>query len=401
MSTNQHHIKKAKSALAIGLVFSLFSTNSWSEEYLPTTPYENLLIQSLQEVQQQQLDGALKTIETLVQDNPTFKLAQLIYGDILLAKAGPISDIGSHQGAANNELLGLRQEAQSRWQRHLSPPGDLVPSNLLQINQDIEHVIVVDLNKPRLYLYRHINGKPTLLSDYYVSIGKNGAIKQIEGDKRTPIGVYFITSFKSPETLPDMYGAGAFPLDYPNIIDKRQGKTGYGIWLHGTPSDTFSRQPRASDGCVTLSNSDLENIKSLLKPGLTPVIIAQDITWVSPTDILNEQDQFQQVLSQWQADWQSLNSDAYLNNYSHEFNAEGMDIQRWGAHKKRVNKAKSFIDVELSNINIFHYPGTDDLRLVTFTQNYKSNNYSSSGKKQQYWKRESDGAWRIIYEGPA
>lgn len=392
-------------ALTLGLALSLFSSSNWAEnaplQLAHTTPYENQLIQSFKEVQQQQLDGALETIETLVQDNPTFKLAQLVHGDLLLAKAGPISDIGSHPHATNDQLQGLRLEAQARWQHHMSHPGDKIPANLLQIDSNIEHIVVVDLNKSRLYLYQHIDGKPTLVTDYYVSIGKNGTIKQVEGDKRTPIGVYFITGFKPPETLPDMYGAGAFPIDYPNVLDKRLGKTGYGIWLHGTPSDTFSRQPRASDGCVTLSNSDLKKIKSFLKPGLTPVIIAEDIAWASPSEIANEQSDFQRVLSQWQRDWQSLNTDAYLNNYSHEFNAKGMDLQHWRSHKQKVNKSKSFIEVALSNINVFHYPGTDNLRLVTFEQDYKSNNYSSSSKKQQYWKLENDGAWRIIYEGPA
>lgn len=45
------------------------------------------------------------------------------------------------------------------------------------------------------------------------------------------------------------------------------GRNGYGIWLHGTPSDTFSRPPRTSDGCVVLANTDLDEIARRLQVG--------------------------------------------------------------------------------------------------------------------------------------
>jgi hypothetical protein len=39
--------------------------------------------------------------------------------------------------------------------------------------------------------------------------------------------------------------------------------------------------------------------------------------------------------------------------------------------------------------------------VVTFTQDYASNNLTNSMKKRQYWLRESDNRWRIVYEGAA
>ncbi len=39
--------------------------------------------------------------------------------------------------------------------------------------------------------------------------------------------------------------------------------------------------------------------------------------------------------------------------------------------------------------------------VVTFQQNYRSNNYREQSAKRQYWQKELDGVWRIIYEGPA
>jgi hypothetical protein len=151
---------------------------------------ENQLITTLRDIQEQQIDGALEKIGNLVQSNPQFKLAQLIYADLLLAKAGPIRDFGSGLVAPKQEIDGLKNEAQARWRHHDSHPGpDHIPGPLLQLAAETRHAIVVDISRARLYLYEHRDGRYELITDYYVSIGKNGAIKERGGDKRTPIGV--------------------------------------------------------------------------------------------------------------------------------------------------------------------------------------------------------------------
>ncbi len=131
-----------------------------------------------------------------------------------------------------------------------------------------------------------LGGTPRYIADYYISSGKNGSQKVREGDKKTPIGVYFVTANVPREKLTDFYGRGAFPINYPNEWDKRHGRSGFGIWLHGTPSDTYSRPPRASDGCVVLSNQDLDRISATLQVGMTPVIISDGIEWIDPLDAL-------------------------------------------------------------------------------------------------------------------
>ena len=409
MKNNDRQIKRLKTgsiALLSGLCLSLSTAYAQQTEEQPTSHasnYENQLITSLQDIQEQRVDGAMEKIESLVQNNPKFKLAQLIYGDLLLAKAGAINDFGNpFASLPASELAGLRNEAQARWQHYASHPDEgMVPAYLLQLNPEIKHAIVIDLNKSRLYLYENNNGELNLLSDYYVSIGKNGAVKQREGDKRTPIGVYHITDFLSPNKLPDFYGSGAFPINYPNSLDKIAGKTGYGIWLHGTPTNTYSRRPRASDGCVTLSNNDLETIKPLLKTGQTPVIIAEAVNWVKSESITEQGQHFSAVLNSWLQDWQSLDTERYLSHYSLTFRNSKKDYAAWALHKRRVSKQKKFIEIELSDVNVFSYPGQENMRVINFRQNYRSNNYNNTSHKQQYWKQEDDGAWRIIYEGPA
>ena len=40
-----------------------------------------------------------------------------------------------------------------------------------------------------------------LVADYYASVGKLCTEKVVEGDQRTPLGVYYITSRLDPATL--------------------------------------------------------------------------------------------------------------------------------------------------------------------------------------------------------
>ena len=118
----------------------------------------------------------------------------------------------------------------------------------------------------------------------------------------------------------------AYPLNYPNEIDQHQNKNGSGIWLHGTPSGTYSRPPRASDGCVVLSNPDLKTLEPILQTGKTPVIIADKLEWL-PSDQASEQLKaqdsdklaLQKAIEAWRKDWVSQNTDEYLSHYSKKF----------------------------------------------------------------------------------
>ena len=112
-------------------------------------------------------------------------------------------------------------------------------------------------------LYENRNGEPHYVADYYVTIGKNGVDKFKEGDKKTPLGVYHVTDNLPRSKLADLYGSGAYPISYPNEFDKREGRGGKGIWLHGVPTDTYSRPPRASDGCIVLSMHRMNKVLSI------------------------------------------------------------------------------------------------------------------------------------------
>ena len=212
--------------------------------------------------------------------------------------------------------------------------------------------------------------------------------------------MYFITGEISQDALPDFYGPGALPVNYPNEWDLRRGNTGYGIWLHGVPSDTFARPPRASDGCMALSNQDM--LALLRFPGMngTPVILSDRIHWVSRRDLAQRRERTAAMLASWRADWESLDVDRYLANYATNFQSGEFDRSSWGERKRKLAASKKWVKVTLGRISMFRSPGREELVEVTFEQQYESDSYRDEGRKRQYWIKEN-GTWRIAYEGDA
>ena len=358
------------------------------------------LVNSLQAINNNRLDIALNEVNGLLRVNPNFKLAQLVRGDLLMARAGAIDNFGSAPNAPRGKIEDLRDEARVRLQRVLSQSDtSLKPRFLWQMDARQKYALVVDASRATLFVYENVNGEPRYVTDFYITIGKLGTEKISEGDQRTPIGVYFVKTELKKNALTDFYGSGAYPLDYPNEFDRRNRRTGSGIWLHGTPSDTYSRPPRASNGCVVLANDDLNKLAPYLQAGITPIIITNRMDWSNEQD-QNEHAALLQEIEQWRKDWASLDTDAYLKHYAPSFTNDDMDYPKWAKQKRLVNSAKSWIKLNLSNVSVFAYPEQPNLVVVNFEQDYSSDNLSNRMKKRQYWIKQND-RWQIIYEGAA
>jgi len=229
------------------LIFSLLANTAHAAP--ESASAETRLTKSLLAIKNNRLDIAMNEVDSLLRVNPNYKLAQLVKGDLLMTKAGGISNFGNAPHAAGDKIQDLRDEARVRLQRTLSTPQTKsAPRYLWKLDAQQKYALVVDTSRSTLYVYENIQGEPRYLTDFYVTIGKLGAEKVSAGDQRTPIGVYFVQANLPRKQLANMYGSGAFPISYPNEWDKKNGRTGGGIWLHGTPSDTYSRPPRASNG---------------------------------------------------------------------------------------------------------------------------------------------------------
>jgi len=369
---------------------------------------EALLSRTLDEVGNRRLDAAVSEVDKMIRDYPNFRLAHLIKGDLLLARARPLTTVGDAAGAPEDRLEELRAEARARLARLQHPrPVGMVPSYVVQMQPQQRHVLVVDTARSTLYVFENRGGEARYVTDYYVSIGKNGIDKFREGDNKTPLGVYHVTGRLSRTKLSTtygklavQYGIGALPISYPNEWDRREGRNGHGIWLHGVPFDTYSRPPLASNGCIALTNEDFTTISKEVRIGVTPVIIANGVDWVTPEASRALRKELLERVEGWRRDWENRDTDQYLAHYSADFSSDRLDLAQWSAQKHKVNSGKSWIRVRLEGISIFLYPGRDDLAVVTFKQDYASSNLAKQMRKRQYWIRE-DGVWRILHEGAA
>ena len=363
---------------------------------------EELLVKSLFEISEGKHQQALNTIDQLIQSVPNFKLAHLVRGDLLMAQGKYLQAFGDPTINRPDAVQDLQEEARVRIERYLAKQSKAKQPNLiLAPNAQQNHLMLVDTSKSRLYLYEKQDNQLKYVADYYITVGKNGVEKQTEGDKRTPIGVYF-ASTKLKQQLPDFYGEGAYPLSYPNEWDKAHNRNGSGIWLHGTPSSTYSRPPRASDGCVVVANQDLKALEPALQSGKTPIIIANNLEWLNSSDAPEaEKELLNSAIDHWLNDWRAQDTEKYLSHYSKDFSTNGINYEQWAEHKYRVQASKPDIDISLSNISMFSYPDPQKkLVVVEFTQSFTSPHLKNTMLKRQYWIQEGS-RWKIIYEGTA
>lgn len=365
--------------------------------------YEPALLAIIDALQKGQLGRAIDLADVHLREFPKSQVGHFLKAEALIAMTSSLKNVGEQSAIPDANLQGLKHQIQNRWRhasKHEFVTHQKFPSSLLDMG-DHPYVVVADMPEGRLYLYKNNDGQPQLMRDYYMTVGAAGYGKNIEGDNKTPIGVYQINRYIEGRALPDLYGKGAFPVNYPNRYDRFLKRTGYGIWLHGTPSDTYARSPWASEGCFVLSNDDLLDIGQYISAEMrTPVILSDTIEWLSLTELQQRKSLVLKVLNQWELDWESLDTERYTSHYQREnFNFGKGDYSSWKQRKSSVNEAKTFVQVDLELQSLFAYPGEADMFIVKFKQRYLSDNFSGESFKEQYWKRNQYGKWRIIYEG--
>ena len=359
---------------------------------------EVLLIEVYKALGANNLRTALARADKLVEAYPTFRLGHLIRGDLLLMQTQPVKTLGAVNGP-EDKLKNLREEAMVRLKSlRERPDPDLIPRLVLKLRDDQKHVLLVDARRSRLYVYANRDGQLKLVTDYYISQGKYGVNKIKEGDQRTPVGVYYITSHLPGARLPDFYGSGALPINYPNEWDKINGRSGSGIWLHGTPSDSFSRPPLSSDGCVVLTNPDLHKLANSVEIGKTPVVIAESIDFVNKIKWDNERKLANNLVEGWKKDVESLSTARIGENYSRKFKSErGEGRDAWLSKHQQFMRGVKGLSVTLRDMTHFFYPGREDMIVSTFTQESQFGRNKTSIRKRQYWAKEG-ARWKIIYE---
>lgn len=368
---------------------------------------ETLVRQIYQHLGEGERAQALATANSLATQFPNFQLGQLLYADLLnISNHQPIQDaeLESHaQPSSMRRLEELVLEARRRITGTATEAlQGQVPASVAYLANQQPYIAAVDASRSRLYWFANRTGtdgglKLELIKETYISVGINGVGKVKEGDGKTPIGVYFIQKNLPGATLPDLFGAGALTLNYPNAVDAMRNKTGSGIWLHGTPSAQYSRAPEATDGCVVLSNPEMENLLTLSGWRMTPVIIADKLDWIPAGQKPAAYADFKPRLDQWLSDRQGADADRLKTHYSPRFERDALDLEHWWPKLLQTatlqRKAKP-----LEVISVLHWRDDEETMVVTMSDpNVKDKRQAVY--LRTYWQKES-GQWKLVFEGP-
>lgn len=282
---------------------------------------------------------------------------------------------------------------------------NFLPEVIYQLDSKFtHHILVVEKNTHTLHLYKNDEGNASLIKTYKIATGKITGNKSVEGDKKTPEGVYFFQKFLSSDQLHNkygdyakIYGAGAFTLDYPNEMDKRNGKTGHGIWLHSTDDDARVSKGLDSRGCVVAIDADLKDISQYIDLKNTATIIVQDLKYLSKSNWKKNKEDIQSLISSWATAWQTKDFDGYINSYSKaEFKHPRRGrYQAFKNYKRGVFARKDNPTITFSNTSIL---SNGDYVVVTLEQDYQSPIINDIGKKTLILKKNASYQWKIISE---
>lgn len=259
-------------------------------------------------------------------------------------------------------------------------PESPVPESLVRIAPGV-HAILVEKSTQTLFVYGPGAAGPELTFTAACSTGEVAGPKFQAGDKKTPDGVYFITDRYEDRYLSPIYGKLAFPIDYPNFLDRKSGRNGSAIWLHGTNK---ALKPMDSNGCVALENSNILALAEFVDLNRTPVIVTEKIQMADPSVLSRQADMILAMLDRWLAAHVSGSYHDYLSVYDSGYLPDIRWWEAWDALKKRGAKHNLQLAVTAGQVGIYRQ---NDLWVTLFSHGLKSSGVKS-GKKERVMGRK-------------
>jgi hypothetical protein len=191
---------------------------------------------------------------------------------------------------------------QSWVREHYAAPSEFISSHrTLPVPQQEATLIMVDQNSYKMRIYQ----RGEMQGEYDVSFGQNSGQKRIEGDNKTPRGMYFVIQkhrgeFDQP--YGEYYGGHWIKINYPNKYDAAWGRAekvitvqqeakisaswekraptlestglGGGIGFHGWAKEWDNNGPRhLSWGCVVMHIYDIQRVYDQLPEGAMVVLL--------------------------------------------------------------------------------------------------------------------------------
>lgn len=273
-----------------------------------------------------------------------------------------------------------------------------VPAYVLELPDSVTDVFVAETGTATIYRFENTPAGLALGDQYYMSIGENGAGKQRAWDRKTPLGIYFVIDQLDTSRLHEKYGVTAFPLDYPNAWDRRQQRTGDGIWVHGVLADGPRRPPRDTDGCLALPNESLLALEKKFIPLQTPVVITRSIAWQTPAVREALRTELNVAIRRWTDALAAADVHAYLSTYSDEFRFNGLTFDDWASLRARVLDRRGKATVVIDDLMLLADAEEDGLLLSRFRQTVADSDVTTVTTKRLYWRRGTEGALKIVAE---
>ncbi|MCP3873182.1 MAG: murein L,D-transpeptidase [Desulfobacteraceae bacterium] len=225
-------------------------------------------------------------------------------------------------------------------------------SSIIKLPEN-ENVILVEKKSQTLFLYTleakkdlHLRLKASC------STGEAYGVKKEAGDRKTPEGVYFLKNEYEDKYLSEIYGIKAFPTDYPNLMDKRVGKNGSAIWIHGTNKKL---KPMDSNGCVALENENIQKLSDYVNLNSTPVIIVEEIETSKKKVLVDQEKEISHLLSQWIRTIEKGSYHAYLSFYSPEYVPDISWWEQWLNIRKQTEKTDSSLKASIERAGIYYH----------------------------------------------
>jgi len=266
-----------------------------------------------------------------------------------------------------------------------------LPANLLISPKANQHyVILVEKASQRLFVYEFA-GDYNLVATFNCATGESNGDKQVSGDQKTPEGVYFSTRAVGERYLTATYGARAFPMNYPNLLDRKMSKGGNNIWVHGTNEEL---KERSTNGCIVLANGDVVALEKYIKLWDTPIIVEKELKYEERDNLLHLGQLLLDRVESWSQAWSTKELDRYFSFYASDFTWGNLDLQGWRNRKAQLNNRYRTISVQFSDIRFFRQ---GNMVLATAEQIYRSDRFSSAGLKHLYLVQNSE-EWRILAE---
>jgi len=274
-----------------------------------------------------------------------------------------------------------------------------VPAWLIRLPESTPVVFIAETSTWAFHRFDRAGEGFEKVRQDYMSIGQGGVGKRTAGDQRTPLGIYFVTEQLDTTRMHEKYGATAFPLDYPNAWDRRQGRTGDGIWIHGVDPRGGVRPPLDTDGCIALPNERLHALEQSFEPNVTPVLIGKAIAWANPEEVREVRELLEAAVARWAGGLERGDMYTFLDAYDDSFRHWGMNKQEWSAFSMETISQRQINQVEVSDLLLLGDPVEPGLYLSRFRlEVIEADAHRVISMRRIYWRRSESGAFRIVAE---